>query len=212
MAAGSWRNPDLGGCRPRLSPAAVNVPVVDMAEPGGTARPGRGWPPVEVVRSARRTRTVSASRQGDRIVVRVPARLPRADVDRWVSTLVERVLAAEQRARPSDTELAARAVELSRRYLDGAARPASVAWSDRQQKRWGSCTPADGSIRLSRRLATMPAYVRDLVLLHELAHLIEPDHSPAFAALLDRFPDRVRAEAFLDGWSAGESAGRRGEE
>jgi len=166
-------------------------------------------PRVEVVRSDRRRRTVSASRQGDRIVVRVPARLPRAEVDRWVATLVERVLAAERRARPSDDELVRRAGELSRRYLGGRARPSAVRWVDNQQRRWGSCTPSDGTIRLSRRLAATPAYVRDFVLLHELTHLLEPDHGPAFKALMTRYPAGERAEAYLAGWSAADAfAGR----
>lgn len=202
-----------------LSPAPASVAAVvafdGYGERGGRARteqlelgaPDR--PQVEVVRSDRRRRTVSASRQGDRIVVRVPARLPRAEVDRWVATLVERVLAAERRSRPSDDELARRAGMLSGRYLDGLARPVTVRWVDNQQRRWGSCTPADGSIRLSRRLASTPTYVRDFVLLHELAHLVEPDHGPAFKALMGRYPDEERAEAYLAGWSAADAfAGR----
>jgi predicted metal-dependent hydrolase len=159
---------------------------------------------VLVIRSPRRRRTVSASRQGDRIVVRVPARMPAREVDRWVATLVERVLTAERRARPSDAELLDRARQLSQLYLAGRAEPASVTWSDRQQHRWGSCTPADRSIRLSRRLTGTPGYVRDYVLLHELAHLLHGGHGPAFRALIADYPERIRAEAFLDGWSAGE--------
>lgn len=139
-------------------------------------------------------------------MVRVPARMPARDVDRWVSTLVARVLQAERRARPSDADLAARAAALSARYLGGQAVPASVAWSDRQLRRWGSCTPADRSIRLSRRLAPMPAYVVDAVLLHELAHLLEPGHGPAFRALIAGYPKAAEAAAFLDGWAAAEAA------
>ena len=165
-------------------------------------------PVVEVVRSTRRKRTVSAARSGDRIVVRVPARLSRAEVDRWVATLVERVLAAERRARPSDAELFQRAGELSETYLEGRARPCSVRWADNQLRRWGSCTPVDGSIRLSRRLASMPVWVRDFVLLHELAHLVHADHGPRFKRLIADYPDAERAEAFLAGWAAAEAAGR----
>jgi len=166
-------------------------------------------PPVEVIRSDRRRRTVSASRQGDRIVVRVPARMRQADVDRWVARLVERVVAAERRARPSDDDLLRRAGELSGRYLGGRARPVSVRYVDNQHRRWGSCTPTDGAIRLSRRLAQMPAYVRDFVLLHELAHLLEPDHGPNFQALLAGYDATACAEAFLAGWAAADAAAAR---
>ena len=68
----------------------------------------------------------------------------------------------------------ARAAALSAAHLDGLAVPASVRWVDNQHRRWGSCTPADRSIRLSSRLRSMPEYVVDYVLVHELVHLLEP--------------------------------------
>jgi len=82
-----------------------------------------------------------------------------------------------------------------------------VRWVDNQQRRWGSCTPEDGTIRLSRRLANAPDYVVDYVLLHELAHLIEPGHGPAFAALMAGYPKLERAEGYLEGVEAATSAG-----
>ena len=54
-----------------------------------------------------------------------------------------------------------------------------MRWVDNQQSRWGSCTPSDRSIRLSSRLQGMPAWVVDYVLVHELAHLLEPGHDAA---------------------------------
>jgi hypothetical protein len=70
---------------------------------------------------------------------------------------------------------------------------------DNQHRRWGSCTPADRSIRLSSRLRSMPEYVVDYVLVHELAHLIEPSHDPRFWALVARYPRAERARGFLEG-------------
>ena len=63
-----------------------------------------------------------------------------------------------------DGELAERAERLSDQYFDGRASPASVRWVTNQNTRWGSCTPAEGSIRLSHRLQGMPEYVVDYVL------------------------------------------------
>jgi predicted metal-dependent hydrolase len=155
-------------------------------------------PRVEVVRSARRRRTISAHRAGDRIVVQVPARLSRAEEQMWVDRMVRRVLAGERRRLRSDDDLLARAVRLAATYLDAAVAPAAVRWVDNQQRRWGSCTPEDRTIRLSRRLATMPDYVVDYVLLHELVHLVEPGHGPAFHALMARYPKLERAEGYLE--------------
>ncbi|MGH3743825.1 MAG: M48 metallopeptidase family protein [Mycobacteriales bacterium] len=153
--------------------------------------------PVEVRRSARRRRTVSAYRADGRIVVLVPARLTAAEEAAWVERMVARLA---RRALPDgDEALQRRAAQLSARWLDGRAAATSVRWSTRQQRRWGSCTTTTGAIRISCRLADMPAYVVDYVLVHELAHLLVPDHSPAFWARVDRYPHAVRARAFLDG-------------
>ena len=45
----------------------------------------------------------------------------------------------------------------------------------------------------------MPVYVVDYVLLHELAHLLQPNHGRDFWALLAGYPDLMRAQAYLDG-------------
>jgi predicted metal-dependent hydrolase len=158
-------------------------------------------PAVEVVRSTRRRRTVSAHRAGDTIVVSVPARISRAEEARWVALMVARVLASERKLRPSDTDLLERSAALSRRYLEGRAVPTSVRWVDNMAARWGSCTPVDGTIRLSRRLVGMPGYVIDYVLLHELSHLIVPGHGPAFKKLMAGYERLERAEGYLDGVS-----------
>jgi predicted metal-dependent hydrolase len=160
---------------------------------------GDGEPAVEVVRSARRRRTVSARRDGDRIVVSIPARLSRAEESRWVALMVQRVLASERRRRPGDAELMTRARALSDRYLGGEARAASVRWVDNQVQRWGSCTPVDRTIRLSSRLQGMPDYVVDYVLLHELAHLLVPGHGKAFWRRLEGYERLERARGFLEG-------------
>jgi predicted metal-dependent hydrolase len=98
-------------------------------------------------------------------------------------------------------ELLARARALARRYLDGRVNPREVVWSTRQQRRWGSCSPAIGRIRLSSELADMPGWVLDGVIVHELAHLEHADHSAAFHDLADRYPRQQEAMAFLSGVS-----------
>ncbi|HTY71557.1 MAG TPA: M48 family metallopeptidase [Actinomycetes bacterium] len=164
-------------------------------------------PTVEVRRSARRRRTVSAYRQDGRTIVLIPARMSRAEESRWVATMLERLERQEHRTRPSDPQLAERAEQLSRRHLGGRARPSSVRWAPDQQRRWGSCSVESGAIRISTRLQGMPGWVLDYVLLHELAHLLEASHSPAFWALLSEVPHLDRAQGFLDGVGYAEGAG-----
>ncbi|WP_082126875.1 M48 metallopeptidase family protein [Allosalinactinospora lopnorensis] len=157
---------------------------------------------VEVRRSSRRRRTVSAYRDGDKTVVLVPATFSRAEEKRWVDRMLERLEAREERRRPDDDALHARAVDLAERYLAGLARPETVRWVDNQQTRWGSCTPENGSIRLSRRLSGMPSWVVDYVLIHELVHLIIPHHGPEFWDMVRRYPKAERARGYLEGVSA----------
>ncbi|MUL39866.1 M48 family metallopeptidase [Streptomonospora sp. PA3] len=145
---------------------------------------------------------MSAYRDGDKTVVLVPATFSRAEEKRWVDRMLERLEAREGRRRPDDESLHSRALDLADRYLEGLAQPTSVRWVDNQQTRWGSCTPENGSIRLSRRLSGMPAWVVDYVLLHELVHLIIPHHGQEFWDLVHRYPKAERARGYLEGVSA----------
>jgi predicted metal-dependent hydrolase len=157
---------------------------------------------VEVRRSARRRRTVSAYRQEGRLVVLVPSRMSAAEEGEWVRTMVARVAASEQRRQRSDGDLERRALDLSREHLGGRAVPTSVRWVTNQNGRWGSCTPAEGTIRLSDKVQGMPGWVVDYVLLHELAHLLQPGHGPEFWALLQGYRRLERARGYLQGVSA----------
>lgn len=163
-------------------------------------------PRLEIRRSSRRRRTVSAYREGDRTIILLPARMSRAEERKWVNEMVARLDAQDRRARPTDAQLAVRAARLSQRYLSDRANPSSVRWVDNQRSRWGSCTIDDRTIRLSHRLQGMPEWVVDYVLLHELAHLIEPAHDKRFWRLLTAYPHTERARGFLEGWSAARQA------
>ncbi len=156
---------------------------------------------VEIRRSRKRVRTVTAWREGERTIVAIPARFTRAQENEWVRRMLTRLAAQERRRRPSDDELMSRATDLSARYLGGRARPTTVRWSTNQGRRWGSCTPSDGTIRISDRVRGMPRWVLDYVLLHELAHLLHAGHGPDFWAELDAYPRTARARGFLEGYS-----------
>ncbi len=159
-------------------------------------------PTVEVRRSRRRRRTVAAYRDDDKVIVMIPARMSRAEEQEWVSTMLARLERQEKRRRPSDAALMRRAKELNARYLDGRATPRTVRWVDNQNSRWGSCTPADKAIRLSRRLQGMPGWVLDYVLVHELAHLLEVGHTAKFWSWVDNYPKAERAKGYLEGVAA----------
>ena len=175
-----------------------------MESSGPSDRPARE---VEVRRSRRRRRTVSAYQDGSKIIVMIPSTLTRAEEAEWVDQMVRKLERAEARRRPSDDGLLARAARLNADFFDGRATPGSVRWVDNQRSRWGSCTPSDRSIRLSSRMQGMPSWVIDYVLVHELAHLLEAGHGPRFWALVDRYPRAERAQGYLAGYSAAANLG-----
>jgi hypothetical protein len=158
---------------------------------------------VVIRRSARRRRTLQARRDGDKIVVLVPATLAARDYERLVPQLIERVRAREAGGtRRSDAALEKAARRLAKELvadLGLLSRLTRVTWSTRQNRRWGSCTTTTGEIRLSSRLQSMPDWVIDYVLFHELIHLEEANHSRRFHELVRRYPAHDRAVGFLHG-------------
>lgn len=172
--------------------------VPEPAPPGGDA--------VEVRRSVRRRRTVTAYREGDRTIVLIPARFSKAEERTWVAQMIARLDARERRRtsgpRRSDAALHGRARRLSVSYFGGRAEPVAVRWVDNMTTRWGSCTPADGTIRISARLRDMPPWVLDYVLVHELAHLLQSGHDERFWALVSAYPRAERARGYLEGVAA----------
>jgi predicted metal-dependent hydrolase len=152
---------------------------------------------IEVVRSARRRKTISAEIVGDALVVSIPESLSRADEHEWVEKMSARMAQRRRKDRlNADGLLARKAGELADLYVEGV-RPSSIAWVETQKSRWGSCSPEDGSIRLSLALSDYPPWVRDYVIVHELAHLKVADHSERFWAIANRFPLTERARGFL---------------
>jgi hypothetical protein len=147
--------------------------------------------PVDVIRSRRRKRTVQAYIAEGRLRVMVPDGLSPEEESKLVERMTARIA---RKVSSAGVDLEKRARDLAKEYRLPA--PTSIAWSDRQMRRWGSCS-SDGRIRISNRIASMPAWVLDWVLIHELAHLEVPDHGPRFKSLVDRYELAERATGYL---------------
>jgi predicted metal-dependent hydrolase len=131
------------------------------------------------------------------LVVRVPAGLSASEETRLVDSLARKVLHKVRKAEGNLPDLARRSADLNRRYFNGKLKVREIRWVTNQRHRYGSCTPSTATIRISDRLATMPLWVLDYVLVHELAHLLEPNHSAAFWQLVNRYPLTERARGYL---------------
>jgi hypothetical protein len=131
--------------------------------------------------------------------------MAKRDIDAYVAELVSRLDDRDERS-SSQKSLEQRARTLSLTYLgqdlfETHKVPVTIRWVTNQNARWGSCTPDEGTIRLSHRMQRMPSYVIDSVIVHELIHLIVTNHSPAFYELMNKFPQHEKAKAYLDGYS-----------
>jgi predicted metal-dependent hydrolase len=153
-------------------------------------------PPIRVLATRRRRRTVGARLRSGVLEVMVPASMPVAERDRWVEVMRARIERQMRRRMPTDERLEARARALNERYFSGRLRWTSIGFTDTRSL-WGSCTFTSGAIRVASRLAEFPDWVLDFVLLHELAHLVQSDHGPAFQEMLDRYPLAERARGYL---------------
>ena len=148
--------------------------------------------PIDIIRSERRKRTVSAYLRAGRVKVMVPKGLEPDEEQRLVDEVAGRVI---RKATSHQVDLTKRAAELAVRY--DLPTPVEISWSSRQKRRWGSCSPDGGKVRISDRLSSVPGWVLDSVLIHELAHLAVPDHGPEFQALVGRFELAERAKGYL---------------
>lgn len=162
-----------------------------MASPTPAGAP----PELRIIPSARRRRSSSARLIGNVVEVRVPALMPAAEQRRVAERLRDRILRSVQRVRRAP-DLERRAHELNSLLFGGTLRWQAIGFAD-QNSRWGSCTPASGTIRIARRAADLPPWVLDYLLVHELAHLEEPNHSPRFWKLVERYPLTERARGYL---------------
>ncbi|MFM8562616.1 MAG: YgjP-like metallopeptidase domain-containing protein [Acidimicrobiia bacterium] len=171
---------------PRLfDPEASSVVLSGSVEP---AEPFR----VEVVRSKKRRRSVSAQLVGDVLRVSIPSWMSHAEEEASVADMVRRF---RRRMATHDIDLAERARRLARAHaLDT---PRSIAWAENLTSVWGLCTPTQSDIRISTRLVGFPTWVLDYVIVHELAHLSVPGHGPDFWTIVNRYPRSERAIGYL---------------
>lgn len=152
---------------------------------------------MKIIRSDKRQKTVSAKVVDGVFVVQAPAGLSDAELAPMIENLKSRLEKRTQKRELDDSVLQRRARELNKQYFGGKLKWDSIVWVTNQNTRSGSCTPANGTIRISHRLNTTPPFVRDYVIVHELAHLLEANHGKKFWKLVNRYPKTERARGYL---------------
>ena len=147
---------------------------------------------VEVVRSKKRRRSVSAQMHGDILRVSIPSWMSKTEEATNVAEMVRRF---KRKIATQDVNLAERARILAKRY--SLHTPNDIEWAENLTSVWGLCTPSTKTIRMSTRLVGFPSWVLDYVIVHELAHLHVSGHGPDFWEITRRYDKTERAIGYL---------------
>jgi predicted metal-dependent hydrolase len=153
---------------------------------------------VRIIRSRRRRRTVSARMVDDLLLINAPLLLSGERLDKMISGFklkFARIKLKNQLDKKSNLLDCARL--LNKKYFDNKLKIDSVEYVVNQNSRFGCCNFRTAKIRISHKIGFLPAWVRNYVLIHELAHLIEPNHSRAFWDIVYRYHLTERARGYL---------------
>jgi len=155
-------------------------------------------PQVTVIRSRRRRKTIQTKSGDGRLWIYLPAGMSAKEEQKWIDKMVQRHQRWEQKhvLKESDQWLQSRAQEMNKRFFNGSLKY-TIRFVTNQHSRYGSCTSLDRSIRISDRVKTMPSWVQDYIIIHELAHLLYPDHSKKFWDAVNRYKYAERAKGYL---------------
>ncbi|MDD5348136.1 MAG: M48 family metallopeptidase [Candidatus Omnitrophica bacterium] len=153
---------------------------------------------VKIVRSRRRRRTVSARLVRDTLEVRAPLLIPQHELARIVADFkvkFERKKIKDELDRKES--LLEKAARINEQYFDDKLTVNSIEYVTDQSSKFGCCNYRTGNIRISHRVGLMPAWVRDYVILHEMAHLLVPAHNKEFWDIVSRYKLTERARGYL---------------
>lgn len=174
---------------------------------------------VEIIRSGRRTMSLEVAGDG-RVLVRAPYEMPETRIRDFVESKKEWLGAHLQKAQQRQA-IRQQAGAISEEQRAAGIRAARTRISERtayyakivgvtygritirdQKSRWGSCS-GRGNLNFTWKLVLAPPEVLDYVVVHELCHRIEMNHSAAFWQQVERvLPDYRRRRDWLkeNGW------------
>ena len=161
-----------------------------------------------LIRSARKTISLQITQDGE-LLVRAPERIGRGEIDRFVESKrgwIEKHLFKQEQDIPKMTEeefqtLVRRALEVIPKVVARFALVVGVTYGRitirNQRTRWGSCS-TKGNLNFNCLLLRVPQDVLEYVVVHELCHRKEMNHSPKFWAEVERvLPNYAESKRWL---------------
>ncbi len=159
---------------------------------------------VKIIRSLRRKRCVGARLVNNLLLINAPLTLSQERLDKIIedfkSKFTRRMIKAEL---DKDKNLMDLASALNKQYFENKLKIKLLEYSTNQNSRFGCCNYRTAEIRISHKVGLMPKWVLRYVLLHEMAHLIQPNHGRAFWEIVGRYRLMERARGYLMAASIG---------
>ena len=157
---------------------------------------------IKIIRSWKRKKTIGVREISGLIHLYLPADLSKKEEVRFIQWAKKRIKSQKKkrklREKNADLDLEKRAKKFNMKYFDGELSWRKIGYSTKQNNyMFGNCNTKNKTIRISDRLLKMPKFVRDYVLIHELAHLKILKHGPKFRRLVNRYPKTERARGYL---------------
>jgi Protein of unknown function DUF45 len=153
---------------------------------------------VKIIRSRRRRRSVSACLVNDLLLINAPLMLPASRLDEIISDFKSKFARKKLKDElDKDKNLTELSCLLNKQYFDNKLKITSIEYTTNQNSRYGCCNYQTGKIIISHKIGLMPRWVRKYVLIHEMAHLLEPNHGRAFWQIVGRYKLTERARGYL---------------
>lgn len=153
---------------------------------------------VKLIRSPDRKKTIQARMVGDTLVVHLPLGLHSEEERKIIGEMKEKIEKKKQKSQLNkDDFLINKFNEFNNKYFLGKLKVNSIKFVTNQERVRGSCTPNKCTIRLSHTLLEMPKWVLDYVIIHEMTHLLHPNHSKEFWVKVGEYEFTERARGFL---------------
>jgi len=153
---------------------------------------------IAVKKSTKRKKTIQARIRNGLMEVVTPANISQERLNKVIENFKRRF---EKRTKEAllnkENKLMKRAQELNKRYFDSKLKIKSIRYSARQTKKFGVAYTKRGAIIINGCLKKMPPWVEDYVIIHELSHLIHPNHSKEFWQAVKKYPKAERAIGYL---------------
>lgn len=160
---------------------------------------------IKIIKSPRRQKTASAQVKNGILEIRLPALISENESQKIIKNFIARFKERRELRVTTNEQLKKLADQLNKRYFEGKLEY-TISWSVKQNSLQGSCNIKNKNIRISSRLKIVPKWVLKAIIIHELTHLLVPNHSAKFWQIANRYPLMERAKGYL---LAFESLGRK---